>query len=94
MMLSTIDYEWTIGEDGINSVCDLVNAYVVNDIMDVAAPAGFIFLLPLIAILIFNIITTKERSKILLYAGFTALLTISWWWSFFGKFSGCTFSLY
>ncbi|REF28557.1 uncharacterized protein DUF2645 [Xenorhabdus cabanillasii] len=41
--LSTVDFEWTIGEEGINTICDVVSSFVINDDRILTAPLCLFF---------------------------------------------------
>ncbi len=84
MILSVVDYEWTIGEEGIGSVCDVITHYNIDDIRDFAVPFTAVLLFPLV---IYSI--RKVKQKKFVPPTITTLLVIYWWWAFFGRFLYC-----
>ncbi|WP_340621961.1 DUF2645 family protein [Xenorhabdus siamensis] len=94
--LSTVDFEWTIGEEGINTVCDVVSSFVINDDRILTAPLCLFFLLPFMLVFAvkgikaFSLCKLKSISYVLV-AGFSMGY---WYWMFFGRFIGCSFATY
>ncbi|MDR0219302.1 MAG: YjeO family protein [Enterobacteriaceae bacterium] len=94
--LSTVDYEWTIGEEGISSVCDVVASFVIDDDRILTAPLCLFFLLPFVLIFAIKGIKAFSVSKLksfsyVLVVGLTAGY---WYWMFFGRFTECSFAAY
>lgn len=81
---SIVDYEWTIGEEGIANICDVVRHYEIGDDLDVMASFTGMFIFPLIMHSIYKI-----KKRCFIPPVFTTLLIIYWWWSFYGKLVYC-----
>ncbi|WP_169923591.1 DUF2645 family protein [Xenorhabdus innexi] len=94
--LSTVDYEWTIGEEGINTVCDVVSSFTIDDDRVFTAPLCLLFLLP--AILVFIVKGIKIFSvckfKAISYGLIVGFTVGYWYWMFFGRLMGCSFATY
>ncbi|MDX8000269.1 DUF2645 family protein [Xenorhabdus sp. Reich] len=90
---STVDHDWMIGEEGVNTVCDVVNTFVVNDDRTLMAPLCFIFLLPFMFLFVVKGVKgfSKNRWQSIAYF-LTVISSIGYWyWMFFGRFAECPF---
>ncbi|MBI6550487.1 DUF2645 family protein [Xenorhabdus lircayensis] len=90
---STIDRDWMIGEEGINTVCDVVNNFVINDDRKLTAPLCFVFLLPFIIFFMVKGVKgfSENRLQSIAYL-LTVVLSLGYWyWMFFGRFVECPF---
>ncbi|OTA21097.1 membrane protein [Xenorhabdus beddingii] len=88
---STIDHDWMIGEKGINTVCDVVNNFVVNDDRTLTAPLCLVFLLPFMVFFVMKGMKGFSENKL---QSIAYLLTVMfsmgyWYWMFFGRFMAC-----
>lgn len=84
MMFSIVDYEWAIGEEGIENICDVMTHFNVDDMSDVGIPLTSAFIFPLIILSIYKVKQRRFFHPIL-----TSLLAMYWWWAFFGRFLSC-----
>lgn len=84
MIFSVIEYEWAIGEEGIENICDVIMHFNIDDISDVGIPFTATLIFPLI---IYSIYRVRQRRFIPVIV--TSLLVIYWWWAFFGRFLYC-----
>ncbi|MDE1487776.1 YjeO family protein [Xenorhabdus bovienii] len=93
---STIDYEWAIGEKGINTVCDVVNAFVIDDDRVLTAPLCFVFLLPFMVTFVVKSIKRfpENKLKAISYLVTVGFSVVYWYWMFFGRFIACPLVTY
>ncbi|WP_422824329.1 DUF2645 family protein [Xenorhabdus bharatensis] len=94
--LSTVDYEWTIGEEGINTVCDVVSSFVIDDDRVLTAPLCLFFLLPFLLIFVVKGVKTFSvcKFKSISYMLIVIFAMGYWYWMFFGRLMGCSFATY
>lgn len=84
MIFSVIEYEWAIGEEGIENICDVILHFNIDDVSDVGIPFTAAIIFPLI---IYSVYRVRQRRFIPVIV--TSLLVIYWWWAFFGRFLYC-----
>ncbi|WP_099114465.1 DUF2645 family protein [Xenorhabdus miraniensis] len=90
---STVDHDWMIGKEGVNTVCDVVNTFVVNDDRKLTAPLCLVFLLPFMILFMMKGVKGFSESKLQSIIYFlTVMFSIgNWYWMFFGRFADCPF---
>ncbi|PHM54722.1 membrane protein [Xenorhabdus hominickii] len=82
-----------IGEKGFNTVCDVVNTFVIKDDRTLTAPLCFVFLLPFMIYFVVKGVkeVSENRLQSIVYLLIIVLSVGYWYWMFFGRFMDCPF---
>ena len=83
--LSYFKEEQYIGDEGIKTVCDVMQYLVVDDSRDFTASLTLLMIMPL---LWFGL---RRRHRALYLTLSSLLLLIFWYWRFFGRFQLCIY---
>ncbi|MBD2799734.1 YjeO family protein [Xenorhabdus sp. M] len=91
--LSTVDHDWMMGQEGIETICDVMNNFIINDDRALMAPLCFVFLLPFFTLFLVKGVKGFSKNKV---QSMVYFLTVTssigyWYWMFFGRFGECPF---